>query len=1333
MSTTDSGTGTSNRTDSLELEVERTHLIGAVERSARAADFIRFAHTLQSSRKSEEGKGSDEGQKQQQQQQPGEDPGPETARAVVDALLLAAECHLNPYFAHVATGFAGGAITAALTTGQQELLPMSAWGAYSDALGGLEEARDAAVVRLLIEAAAAAASPDDTVADAARASGLGQLQASLEEWGSNLASMFELGGSMPLSSLTSPVELPEFEADITTLVRMHEKELAAFLLRELRSTDGSALLDVLLQGLLLLLRSATKAPAPEIDVASTILLSAARLSTTLQSTTSAGGFAFRRQLRALEQLVDAACGDAPHTTTTLSAETWFELLSQDVFVRSPLPLVRYIGWRAVSGALSRAPPTGAREELERWQLLLTVFADEIYAPPATPASSLHPDATAEVQAALAALQTKFDVGSKMYQPPTSAVVTTKPASSPVGAAYPNLIEVFPSLHDEFSAIATGILTHVCNRIGGAPSSAVPSILVWFRLVCAKPFGMTGLSNKAVAAAAKRAYASMVLQLLDELLTSHLEMVMTEASTLLSSLIALCCNPAATPALVERFLESVRPALSCDALGAFEALCLDTLIEWLNAAETLPEAEGVVPPLGSTKSKKPKAASPAPPDMLLFTLAALLPDLSSESYVKLLLALPRWVAPASWAHIAAPVRTIRLRALLSILKAVLTRLRKYDAADSSARDAGKFLLPAMAEALEQAWSAEPQRCSSAACAAAEVLALGEGSFSVGGGGDDHHHDNNGTDRVKALSAAAVELQAKGCWRVAHAALESACQQPCLAPTFLGEKAQSAASMLAWALVARARSACRLEWRAQAPQLATIALQRCSASPASSALMIALGCLVEHPEPEVKLQAIAGARAVLVLLAAGFHDSDHPNDGTSSSSAATQARALATAVWQPAHQAAGTERSARVRSALLRLLRDAVPHLAQAALAQAAQALEATCPALVAKAQRMPGAREELALVASIALQLAIAPGAGEEADKRQQGLSLVPSVVWDGLGSLAPSAVSEAGEEPAWTPPEAALAAALVALKSAPTDAAVRSEATLALGAAAVAGGGGGDQGYDQQPRNQEVSEEEMVGEELATVRAALLEVRSRVLDAEAAEAADVEASLAAEREREELAAEVAAMRAELALNNSGGCPPSTPPPLLPRPSTTSTAPPPPPAVTASLRAELATLKRAAVLAAAQGKAERSLARLRERERLALEEENRLAALSAELDAEAASAKKRELQHQRALVVERERTRELQRAQEIDTERRTQAVLASGGAAAAAAAAGGGGAAAAAPATTREPVVSRTRLYQEANDGIVAELAADAVNPNKAGRGAQSGGRGRGRGRGVARS
>ncbi|KAJ1694277.1 hypothetical protein LUZ63_010975 [Rhynchospora breviuscula] len=527
---------------------------------------------------------------------------PEGHKAGIEALLLAAECYLNPFFL---TTFRLNSelvnqINELRTKLTQkpgpDLLELSNDHANKKpnlaVLTGIENKRDKAVIDILLQAAKLESeyqlrtSPGDSLQDES------------------------VKGDGKHGSFIDISEPDMQSADAVTLVRNNQYLLCSFILRQFQIGEHSSH-EILLQSLLFLLYSATELFCPPKDVIDIILQSAENLNAQLSSfyqqviATNARRLdverlhGFRRRWVLLEKLVMASSGDdggkdGIRFRSLVPPSSWMEKIPEIVQYKQPLS--RFLGWMAVAryakGFLSER--LFLTSDFSQLTMLLSVFTDELALMKGAPKQKIDAD--------------------------------------PFEALHPDLHLFFPSMSERFHSFGESILEAIGLQLRGLPHSAVPDILSWFSDMCLWPF-FDGYLKGRVAVNAK----ASVLYILESVVAEHMEAIVPEMPHVAHVLVSLCKASYADVGFLESVLCVLKPlvsyflkkATSEEELSTDPSICQD--FEMIGFEELF----DII--CHKTESKAAQGDDTEMP-LLIFTLSTLFPDLSFKRQTEILKAL-----------------------------------------------------------------------------------------------------------------------------------------------------------------------------------------------------------------------------------------------------------------------------------------------------------------------------------------------------------------------------------------------------------------------------------------------------------------------------------------------------------------------------------------------------------------------------------------------------------------------------------------------------------------------------------------------------------------------
>jgi hypothetical protein len=516
---------------------------------------------------------------------------PEGHKAGIEALLLAAECFMNPFFlmtfrpnsevVHEINKL-GSKITQQPGPDLLELNnDFTKKKPNLTALTDVSNKRDRAVIDILLQAA--------------KLENEHQLKTSHGEMSQNEGRKAD----KKQGSLIDVSEPDMQSADAVTLVRNNQFLLCHFITRQFQMGDHSSH-EILLQSLLFLLYSATELFCPPKDVIDIILHSAENLSTQIlsfyqkikarnaQNLDAERLHWFRRRWVLLQKLVMASSGDDGEEDvlqfrSLVPSSSWMEKIPELTQYKQPLP--RFLGWMAVSryakGYLKER--IFLTSDYSQLTLLLSVFADELALMKGAPKNKTDADS--------------FET------------------------LHPDLHLFFPSMGEHFHSFGESILEAIGLQLRCLPHSAVPDILSWFSDMCLWPF-FDGCLKGRVAINAK----ASVLYILESVVAEHMEAMVPEMPRVAHALVSLCKASYADVAFLESVLCILKPLVSYFLKKATseEELSADPSISHDFGMIGFEELFDII--CQKTESQTAQADDLEMP-LLIFVLGTLFPDLS----------------------------------------------------------------------------------------------------------------------------------------------------------------------------------------------------------------------------------------------------------------------------------------------------------------------------------------------------------------------------------------------------------------------------------------------------------------------------------------------------------------------------------------------------------------------------------------------------------------------------------------------------------------------------------------------------------------------------------
>ncbi|XP_020093990.1 uncharacterized protein LOC109714019 isoform X4 [Ananas comosus] len=457
------------------------------------------------------------------------------------------------------------------------------------------------------------------------------------------------------------ISLPDLEfADAVTLVRKNQALLSRFIIRQLQREEHSSL-EILLQSLLFLLESATELYSHAENVIDIILHSAENLNRQLMSLyheMKAGNVQLdleklhgvRRRWVLLQKLVLASSGDnegmnslgirknGVRFRSLVPPSSWIAKISY--FSNCACPLPRLLGWMAVS----RYAKEYLNERLflasdfSQLTLLLSIFADELVligkiVKQKVMAKKMEPFENRSF------LQDKKDLEH-------SDPLDSEPSFQ---VLHPYLHFYFPSIIKQFGSFADNILEAVGLQLKCLPSNAVPDVLCWFSEMCLWPYSGNPKGHSSVASAGDCLKActavnakGIVLYVLESIVARHMEAIVPEMPRVAKILVSLCRASYTDVAFLESVLSLLRPLISyflrkvgdnerlltnVSLYQDFELSSFEELFDIISCREESEDA---------SRQKSIRLS------LVIFILGSLFPDFSFSKKIEILKSLLGWV-------------------------------------------------------------------------------------------------------------------------------------------------------------------------------------------------------------------------------------------------------------------------------------------------------------------------------------------------------------------------------------------------------------------------------------------------------------------------------------------------------------------------------------------------------------------------------------------------------------------------------------------------------------------------------------------------------------------
>ncbi|KAI3983800.1 hypothetical protein MKX01_011508, partial [Papaver californicum] len=276
-------------------------------------------------------------------------------------------------------------------------------------------------------------------------------------------------------------------------------------------------------------------------------------------------------------------------TSLIPPSSWLNRIPK--FSSSQFPLVRFLGWMAVSSYAKQylKERLFLVSDLTEMTGLLSIFADEL---------ALVDKLAKDESAKLGLTREKTD-----YRASEEFELHERHGTGSFHIIYPDLYKFFPNLKRQFEAFGENILEAVGLQLRSLPTAFVPDMLCWFSELCLWPFLDTGrdcyfnrtTSNHLKGYAAKNAKA-IILYVLEAMVVEHMEVMVPEIPRVVQVLASLCKTSYCDVFFLNSVLRLLKPLISYALKKAaddehivkddssclnFESLCFDELFCYLN--------------------------------------------------------------------------------------------------------------------------------------------------------------------------------------------------------------------------------------------------------------------------------------------------------------------------------------------------------------------------------------------------------------------------------------------------------------------------------------------------------------------------------------------------------------------------------------------------------------------------------------------------------------------------------------------------------------------------------------------------------------------------------
>ncbi|CAN0881924.1 hypothetical protein LINGRAHAP2_LOCUS14502 [Linum grandiflorum] len=558
--------------------------------------------------------------------------------AAIDALLLAGECYVNPFFMmSFRSDRKLASDKAKVSEAPKSGNPSKDIGVELGKVEVLERSRDKIVLEMVLEAA--------------------ELDWKFErEKMGEQKSPYLLEGSNEQVTDVSSFDMQS--ADAITLVRQNQALLCSFLLRRLKK-EQQPTSEILMHSLVFLLHSATKLYCDPGEVIEIILRQAQYLSGMLTSfyhmlkednlqLDAEQIHRLRRHWILLKRLVIASSGEEGsdfslsrngkfHGGYLIPPSAWIQKIP--AFSCNACPLVRFLGWMAVSRNAKQYKKQliFLASDLPQLTNLLSIFADEL----AVIDYLNRGDNDANVQHLQVSVHNMdFALDGNQHKDGTFHVI------------YPDFSKFFPSMGKHFKGFGEDVLEAVGLQLRSLSSSSLPDILCWFSDLCSWPFFLQKQNDYCqqnhlyLKGSFTKNAKAIILYILEAIMKEHMEAMVPEVPKIVQVLVSLCRSSYYDVPFLESVMRLLKPIISYslrktseqettyidESCVNFELLCFEDLLVDLRQRN---ESEDMSP-----RNKWSRAST-------IFVLASVFVDLSSECKRDILQSLTLWVGFASF--------------------------------------------------------------------------------------------------------------------------------------------------------------------------------------------------------------------------------------------------------------------------------------------------------------------------------------------------------------------------------------------------------------------------------------------------------------------------------------------------------------------------------------------------------------------------------------------------------------------------------------------------------------------------------------------------------------
>lgn len=525
----------------------------------------------------------------------------ESHDVAIDALLLAAECYINPYFMiYLKDNSSDVSKIYPKISNNHGPADMERIFGRKDIdlklVEGIERRRDRVVLEILIEAAELDRKYRKVALE-------GETLGLSVEGGEDVVNLFEQDN---------------LSADAITLVRQNQALLCNFLIHHLQRDshhEQHPRHEILMWCLLFLLHSATKLSCSPEHVVDVILKFAESFNMHLkpfcyqpkEGNPQLNHFKLHEVQRCwilLQNLVIASSGNDERSVLPVNVRNGFRfsnLIPSSVWVQkvpaissSPFPIVRYFGWMAVARNAKQFLDERLFlvSDLPELTYLLSIFSDDL-----SVVDNIVDQKNVDKRIEQLYPDVKCEDGNKS--------LGCEDRSQSFHVLYPVISKIFPNLKEDFIGFGETILEAVGLQLKFLSTYMVPDLMCWFSDLCLSPFVQ---SKNAQALSqdkpdyykgfvAKNAKA-IILYILEAIVVEHMEAMVPEIPRLVQVFVSLCRTSYCDVSFLESILHLLKPIIAYslskvptaedslvdDSCDNFESLCFSELFKNIKSAD-----------------------------------------------------------------------------------------------------------------------------------------------------------------------------------------------------------------------------------------------------------------------------------------------------------------------------------------------------------------------------------------------------------------------------------------------------------------------------------------------------------------------------------------------------------------------------------------------------------------------------------------------------------------------------------------------------------------------------------------------------------------------------